>query len=197
VSENDTLRVQYSFSDYRGRIGIRIYNKTNEPVEIDWRKSALIMEGKALSYFVPNAIISATWEKDTIGRSGNSIHLASVNGYVAINEPTQFVPPASGIFKLPVALPLDTFRKLRVQTSEKVTMKGYNGGRLSYEKVEFTNSASPIHVRSYLTLRIGSLGAQREFIIEHNFYVSEVWETRASPASFPKNFLKRKDMLIL
>jgi hypothetical protein len=203
VSENDTLKVQYNFSDYQGRIGIRIYNKTNEPIEIDWRKSALILEGKAFSYFVPNAILSATLEKDTlafqntIGRSGSSVHLASVNGSVAINEPTQFIPPASGIFKIPLALPLEGFRNLRVQTSEKVTMNGYNGSRLSYDKIEFTRSASPMHLRSYLTLRIGSLGAQKEFIIDHIFYVSEIWESNSGPASFPQNFLNRSDMFFL
>jgi hypothetical protein len=203
VSETDTLSVQYHFSDYKGRIGIRIQNKLNQPLEIDWKRSAIIVDGKALSYFNPNATIAATMQQDsTRWRSlfagfSDPVYLASLDGSILIDEPTQFIPPSSFIYKVPLVLPVEPLQNLPEQsaTTEKAvwaTDVSYN-----YKKMVFEQGASPLQFRSYLTLRVGSQGAQKEFSLEHRFYISEVWKSAAGPSYFPENLIKRGDRFYL
>jgi len=65
VVENDTLKVVYSFNGYHGPVQITIFNKTNDPLEINWRKSALIMKGKAFGYYTPNMVLNGTISQDS------------------------------------------------------------------------------------------------------------------------------------
>lgn len=203
ISENDTVKVQYRFTNYNGQIGIRIYNKTTEPLEIDWRKSAVIVDGKAVSYFSPTATISATVERDSARWQNSSLgfrdpaYLASLNGSVFINEPTQFIPPSSFIYKIPLALPVEPFQNLPERRAEKLPTKSTGNLFVSYKRMTFEKDSSPLQFRSYLTFRIGNTGSQKEFTVEHNFYVSEVWKTAAGPEEFPKNAVYRDDRFYL
>jgi len=203
ISENDTLRVQYNFSNYKGKVGINIFNKTNEPIEIDWKRSAIIVNERAWSYYNPNALLSATLEKDTLAlenlrnRLGDPLYLASINGSILINEPTQFIPPASGIFKVPITMPVDHLKNLPEQTARKTSFKWTDEVTVSYKKMEFEKTASPLQFRSYLTLKIGPSGSQKEFTVEHTFFISEIWQSGFGPASFPENLINRGDRFYL
>lgn len=204
VSENDTLKVQYSFADYNGKVGITLYNKSAGPLEVDWKKSALIVDGKAYSYYNPNAVIAATVE-DSLNRRtaglGNPRYLASVSGSVLIDEPLQFIPPASSIYKEPLLLPVNGIDNLPEQDLKKESIQSaeYSDGAvsISYKKARFAKDSSPLHFRSYLTLRAGSGGSQKEFTLEHSFYVSEVWKTASAPDDFPAEAVKRSDRFYL
>src|SRR5438046_1631759 len=66
VAENDTLKVHYHFTNYKGQVALTIYNKSNQPLEIDRRKSAIIVDGKAVSYYNPNASLVATIKRDSL-----------------------------------------------------------------------------------------------------------------------------------
>jgi hypothetical protein len=97
VSENDTLKIQYAFSDYKGKVGISIHNKLNQPIEIDWKKSAIILDGKAISLFSSNAVISATIEQDSMRRRNlfanvtiRFIWQASMGPSILASHPTLF-----------------------------------------------------------------------------------------------------------
>lgn len=206
ISENDTVKVQYSFAD-NGKVGIVLYNKSSQPLEIDWRKSAVIVDGKAYGYYNPNAAITATVERDSLRwqqkfrRFGDHLYLASVNGSVLIDEPSQFIPPASFIYKEPLVLPVNGIDNLREEglKKESVQLAHDTGGvmSVSYKKAQFARDSSPVRFRSYITLRSGSSGSQKEFTVEHNFYVSEVWKTSSGPDDFPSEAVKRSDRFYL
>lgn len=202
VSENDTLKVQYNFTDYKGRVGISIYNKSNQPLEIDWKRSAIIVDGKAWSYFDPNATIGATLEDSVQLRSrfasvSNPAYLASFNGSIRINEPTQFIPPSSFIYKVPLSLPIEPIQNLPEEQARREAFRLAEGVTLYYKKMDFEKNGSPLQFRSYLTFRIGGTGAQTEFTLEHSFYVSEIWKTASGPGSFPEAVVNRGDRFYL
>src|SRR4051812_46882763 len=50
VAENDSLRLVYNFNGANAPINITIQNKLQKPVYIDWQRSALIVNDKAISY---------------------------------------------------------------------------------------------------------------------------------------------------
>lgn len=203
VAENDTLRVQYHFADYKGQIGISVYNKSAEPIEIDWKKSALILDGKAYSYFNPNAQLNATLQKDSLAwqnrfrRFGDPLYLASFNGSLFIDEAVQFIPPSSSINKVPLTLPVEPFQNLPEQRATKEKAMWAADVYTTYRKMDFQKDSSPLTFRSYLTFRIGATEAQKEFTAEHIFYVSEIWKTVSGPDNFPDSMLKRGDRFYL
>jgi hypothetical protein len=202
ISENDTLKVQYHFTDYKGKVGISIYNKTNQPLEIDWKRSAMIVNGKAWSFFDPNVTIAANLEDSVRLRNRfasllTPTYLASLNGSFLINEPIQFIPPSSFIYKVPLAMPLEPFQNLPEDKAQKQAFSSGEGVNVYYQKMDFDKTASPLQFRSYLTFRIGGSGAQKEFTIEHNFYISEIWKTASGPGNFPETLINRGDRFYL
>ena len=203
VGENDTLKVQYHFADYKGQIGISVYNKTTQPLEIDWKKSAIIVDEKAYSYFNPNAAISAVIEKDSLywrkrlAALSDPFYVASLNGSILINEPIQFIPPSAYVYKVPLALPVEQLQNLPEQAFQKQKFMLAEDVYTTYSKMEFKKDSSPLKFRSYLTLRIGQTGSQKEFTVEHNFYISEVWKTSSGPDNFPEKMINRGDRFYL
>ena len=203
VSENDTLKIQYAFSDYKGKVGISIHNKLNQPIEIDWKKSAIILDGKAISLFSSNAVISATIEQDSMRRRNlfanvtDPFYLASLNGSIHISEPSNFIPPASYIYKVPIALPLEQFQNLPEQSAKTERASSLNNVQHTYKSFAFEKEGSPLRFKSYLTFRTGDGSAAKEFTAVHHFYISEVWKTEMGPEYFPQYVLHNGDRFYL
>src|SRR5215211_6890458 len=65
IAENDTLKIVYHFSAYNSSVKLTLYNKTNEPLEINWKKSALIINEKATSYYSPNLLLNGSVRTDS------------------------------------------------------------------------------------------------------------------------------------
>src|SRR5258705_9998756 len=63
IAENDTCRITYNFCGEKGPIHISIYNKTNKPLQVDWKKSAVIFGENAVSYFTSESKINGEIEK--------------------------------------------------------------------------------------------------------------------------------------
>ena len=195
--------MQYHFTDYKGKVGISIYNKSGQPLEVDWKKSAVIVDGKAYSYFNPNLAIEATIQREPLSqqqrfaRLGDPVYLASINGSVFIDQPTEFIPQASFIYKEPLVLPLQQIQNLPEERAVKASLNLAQTVVVPYKKIAFAKDSLPVRFRSYLTLRIGNSAAQKEFTVEHNFYVSEVWKTSSVPDDFPTEAIKRGDRFYL
>lgn len=202
IVENDTVKIQYQFADYRGKVGISVFNKSGQPLEIDWKRSAMIVNGRAASYFDPNATISATVEDSLRWRTrfaslAGPAYLASFSGSIRINEPTQFIPPSSFIYKVPLVLPVEPLQNLAEDSAKTEGFRFAESVEVFYKKLDFAPGSSPIQFRSYLTFRIGGTGSQKEFTLEHSFYISEVWKTSHKPGNFPENLLNRGDRFYL
>ncbi|HZI54111.1 MAG TPA: hypothetical protein VFD56_10425, partial [Chitinophagaceae bacterium] len=49
--ETDIIRVAYQFSGEGGGMTVTVFNKTNQPVYINWKKSAVINGGMTIPLF--------------------------------------------------------------------------------------------------------------------------------------------------
>src|SRR5215203_4299892 len=94
ISENDTLRVEYLFSVHNNQLTISIFNKTKELIEVDWKKSALISNELAVSFYDPNIEFSGTNRVSLLTGT-----LADINGSLIVNHPSQFIFPNTSLSK--------------------------------------------------------------------------------------------------
>ena len=200
VVENDTLELTYHFKDDNGKILISVFNRTNEPLVVDWWKSAITIDEKVYSYYNPNAILSARVSSDTLlsGTSMNGgIYLADVNGDVHLNETSQFIPSNARINKEMIVLSIDTLKNLPEHIAYKDTISLPNNLVLKYKRMSFEQGQSPLKFRSYITFRIGKGHDETELSIENRFYVSEVWKIASRLNDIPDRIIARGDMIFL
>jgi hypothetical protein len=192
VFENDTLRVAYRFSGKNGPVDITIFNKTREPVEVNWRKSALIFQEKAYAYYSPDMYLRSHKMRDSIGRGG--FGRPALNADIYVNEQSQYIPPGSSVAKIPLHLPVGFYYSaiLKKQPARKFKYKNAVHG-ISHKKLEFEGANSPIRFRSFLTLNFGD-NPGREFILDQEFYISELWELGHGPYAFPMEIRKQGDL---
>jgi hypothetical protein len=192
VAENDTLRIVYRFNGYHGPVKITLYNKTNEPIEINWKKSALIFNERATGYYSPNLYLNGTARTDTSRLlSFNSLAVSDVKADIYVNEPSQYIPPRSSLEKVPLTLPVNYFQNNELAGNEKQTSTSSTGYRFRYRRIGFTPEQSPAILRSYLSFSMGSTA--REFSLDHSFYVSEIWESASGPEYLREELLEKPD----
>lgn len=191
-SENDSLKLDYSFKDYHAKVGINIYNKLNEPIEIDWKKSAIIVGDNATSYYKPSSSFSGTLESTNLPNTQRNIQ-----GTVIGNEVIESIPPKSSIFREPIFMPIEKIDNLPEKQFQKVSSETSSHIFWDYKTIKFEKEKSPIVLRSYLTFRTLVAGVQKEFSIEHQFYISEIWNSTTSPEEFPENVVRRNDRFYL
>lgn len=185
VVENDTLKITYRFNGYHGPVKIIIYNKSNEPLEINWKKSALIMNEQALSYYSPNLFLNGTIQQDSLRNLfyGNSFYTSDIQANIYVNEPSQFIPPQSSISKVPLSLPMTEGIPLP-DSIKKETYMGSDNSFTKFKRIKYSREQSPISFRSYLVFNYGG-DRFREFSLNHSFFVSEIWQSASSPFDFP------------
>jgi hypothetical protein len=141
-------------------------------------------------------------DKDTSGirrpvSNGSGVYVADVNGTVFLNESSQFIPSHAQIAKEMMVFNLDTLKNLPEQQAKKDTIRASYAEFIQYRKMTFEKDKSPLTFRSYLTFRIGKANEEKEFSIEHKFYVSEVWKIKSSPQGIPERITSRGDMIYL
>jgi len=193
VFENDTIRLTYDFSGSNGPISVNVYNKTSQPLYVNWKKSALIRNEHALSYYDKNAYFWGTSDGYAY-RFGNphsalgSFTSTSSNfsGTVDLPEGMAFVPPGSSISKGLVLLSQSGPMVADIPDSiaEQRLTVDYNLLVGKYRKETFDASTSPVRFKSYLTFVLGSNNTL-EFSESNEFFVEEALDTKNMPEDFP------------
>jgi hypothetical protein len=164
--ENDTCKISYNFSGAKGPISISIYNKTNKPLQIDWKRSALIVGDSSISFFEPQMQFNGEVER-------NRYMTNYISGTVTQPESIDFIPPQSAITK--------QSRYIRTKFI-KTTSQGQKM-EIAQQKArvhKFTKGNSPVAFRIYLTL----ISDNGNFAIDHSFYAAELIEIRIPPQNF-------------
>lgn len=204
IAEDDTLKVEYDFVTYRGKVLLKITNKTDEFVEMDWKKSAIIVGGKAVSYYDPQVTLSGVLQRDTTlirdnPLFGSASYLADVNASITINHPAEFVFPKTSLWKTCPATSITQnlwpTAKFAKDQGQKINLPKNGQFAVSYKKVEFPAEKSPLVFKSFLTYRIGKGDEQREISKEHIFFVSELWESEFGPEDLPEQLVNRPNRL--
>lgn len=152
IVENEEVKVIYMFTGYRGAVHISVFNKTDQPIAVNWKKSALIMNGHAVSYFSPVVNITGQAKTDSSFTISNR---SEIQAQGLVNPELEFIPPSAAISRQPLQLPIYSFpydanhlKKQRVQTA--------GGSFISVRSQQFNRQNSPVRFRSYLYLQQGS-----------------------------------------
>ena len=177
--ENDTCKISYSFKGLNGPVSISIYNKTNKPLEVDWKKSALIIGDSSSSFFEPEMILNGEVERSRYAISNN------ITGTVSQPESIDFIPPQSAVIKQSTRYIRTKFVKAAGEARE------LKEDQQKLRAYKFTKENSPVGFRIYLTL----ISDNNSFNIEHSFYATEVIETSApliNPGTKGSNFFVKE-----
>ena len=111
VQENDTVRISYRFWGENAPVTITIYNKLDEPLYVDWGRSALIIDDVATTY--DPKVASVRGESSNVA-SGSSFHWSdrSSSGWSY----------SEGSFSGDVSLPKGVDTKLVLETTEQALL---------------------------------------------------------------------------
>lgn len=186
ILENDTLRLTYNFEGKGGPISIHIYNKTDQPLFVNWKKSALIRNEQSISLYNNNVIISGNTASQSYRLGRYTASTGRLAGSFALPEGTDFIPPASGLSKNLPKLErtgiLSTDLPDSVHDQQLLEADGIN--HVAYKQLHYGEDRSPVRFKSYITFSLGNNNPQ-EFAETTSFYIGEVCQTNAEPEFFP------------
>ena len=175
VFENDSVKLSYNFNGQDGPIKMKIRNKLQQPVYIDWKRSALIINDRAISYSPGTVAIEGTmaassfsWAKDYATTWGR------VDATAQLPPDIEFIPPHTYVTKRLIGITNEALSNLPDSVFSKKKVPVMDGQ--SYETIKqalFTAETSPLSFRSYLTIMVGDT-LPRPVNYQHHFYVSEL-----------------------
>jgi hypothetical protein len=185
IFENDTLRLTWRLVGKGGAVTLNIYNKTDQPLYVNWKKSAFIRDEQATSLFDNNVMIQ-----------GNSAAIAYRTGaatqvqgrYAAslsVPEGMDFIPPASSLSRQLPDLKrtglLEVSLADTLQSKKLIATDGLSFTR--YWQQHFGEDQSPLRFKSYMTFSLGS-NNPKEFAETCSFYIGEICQTSSAPQFF-------------
>jgi hypothetical protein len=152
--ENDTMRLVYSFSGAGGNVTVSVFNKTSQPFYIDWSRSSIIRNDQ-----------SFTLQR----RDAELIPPQTSISDIVLNLNEQ----GGGIPKMTIP-----------DTAHTRFLQSQSGTYERYHEVDFSESASPIRLKSYLTFLMGTPAETTDRVLTHTFYVGAAMHTGVYPSAF-------------
>lgn len=184
--ENDTLRLTYNFTGKGGPLNVKIYNKTDQPLYVNWKKSALIRDERSTSLYNNYIMVSGAASAASYRIGKYAASRTNIAATVALPEGMDFIPPSSAISKDLLNLERTGILSAEVpDTLQEKKIRETDGMQLAaYKQLHYAEDQSPFHFKSYITFSIGNNNPQ-EFTETTSFYVGEVCQTHSAPELFP------------
>jgi len=186
VVENDSIQIVYDFKGDNTPVKIKITNKLDKPLMIDWKRSAMIVNDNAVSYMPDEAKTTGNANTTSVSwtRSWSSSY-SSFSSITEIPKDWQLVPPKSFV----------TYKGMRLTngfigsgsgdsagTVSNVKIKLVNGYMKKAKEISFAEEKSPFRFRSYLTVLTETEGKIVPVAYESGFYVSGLLRPHRGPA---------------
>lgn len=200
--ENDSVKVSYSFYGNHAPVSIKVYNKLDKPLYVDWKRSAAIVGNEAYSYAPGkvniNGSVNALTYHDNLSRSvlgSYSTTSASLIAVAELPKDVAFLPPHAQIANVPLNLISSNF-VVPESSMHKEQATLYDNGsnvKTNIKAADFTKENSPLIFRSYLTLYTQNGNEIKPVAYQHEFYVSKVVYTQTEPGLFPQYQAQRGD----
>lgn len=202
TSENDSVKITYSFKGIYAPLEITIENKLNEPIYVNWERSALIFadDSKSLS-----------GEKINIGGNINGEINYPISQFGTIGDVNQTVnlsspKPLTISFIAPKAIVKKRTISLNKKAEDEVPKSSwtysyvnYNDGVTAAEKVKtakFNAENSPYKFRSYLTVYTATKDDKIKDVLnfEKSFYLAEIRNIGSLPLKVTQYKNSKGDM---
>ncbi|HEY3402484.1 MAG TPA: hypothetical protein VGK59_03795 [Ohtaekwangia sp.] len=186
VTENDSVRITYKFTGSHCPILISIYNKSDKPLYIDWKKSAVIVDAKSYSYWRDEATFDAESRSSQVRWNdvfATTTTTTTTTGTITRPESIIFIPPHAGKDASMISIKTEPFKFDPNHAVEKTRLKTPSANYLATIRY-FDEEHTPFRYRSYITLSFDD-SFKNSFAFEDEFWVSEVIQTSASPKAIP------------
>lgn len=169
---NDTFEIVYNTYGKNGQLSFIVFNKSNVPLYIDWKRSAFIRGMQKQDYWDGDIIINTqtTADYNISWLSAYSQRKYYTQGVMTQQEQITFIPPRTAVTmsKFNISPPIHA-----KGTNEKVVSKSYKKrGTTKVHEVAFTKENSPVSFRNFLTLSLKH-DFSEEFYVDHQFWVSQ------------------------
>lgn len=186
--ENDTLAVIYQFDGYNCPVKIHIYNKMQEPLYIDWGKSAAIVNGERVVYWQDKMNVQGYTSGYQVTIDDYTSLSSSISrGVMSRSEKVSFIPPDAYIEVTPLRI-RNTFFTTSESTYLGKVQKHTNDDIRRGKHYAFDQSNTPLYFRSFLTLSV-TADFTAPFFLDNNFWVAELTSTSIKP--FASTTVKR------
>lgn len=185
IFENDTLRLTWRLEGKGGATTLNIYNKTDQPLYVNWKKSAYIRNEQATTLFDNNLTIQGNSAAIAYRTGRTTLSEGRYAASVSLPEGMDFIPPASSFSRQLPNLQrtglLETYLSDSLPEKKSIAPDGLNHSR--YRQAYFSEDQSPVRFKSYLTFSIGNNNPQ-EFAETCSFYIGEICQTSSAPDFF-------------
>jgi hypothetical protein len=196
VIENDSVCIIYSFYGEDGPVSVIIQNKLDEPLFVDWERSALIVNGRATSYCKDAVPIEGVTESSSYGSTYNwdrqygsvsSRSRGTFSGEMQVPKGIEFVPPRAQIESSDLTLNKLVFDIISREELIDQRFAKADGSHARLKAKKFRESNSPLQLRSFLAFFTGGEnGRERHYsYYETSFYLSELVKAgNLAPSNF-------------
>lgn len=170
VFENDSLKIVYNFMGQDLGPEIFIENKLQEPVYIDWRESALVVNGHSHSY--------APIQVDLYGNALQGL-------LPGMQSTIDLIPPRANVNKTPLVIA--QYYNKDIPKSDLHNVR-YTAAGISrpVKTAIFSEGSSPMRFSSYISYMVGRSN-NAPLHMEHSFYISSIMNARAAPPAIMQN----------
>jgi len=209
--ENDSVKISYSFYGKNAPVSIKVFNKSDKPLYIDWQSSAVVIGDETFSYADKNVPIngeingSSSTYNITNRRTSSvvipnkvSYSSASINAVAQLPSNTTFLPPHAQSSNVPlnltngfINLPDSLMHKEKIVYLEQYTTRPIN-----VKAASFTKETSPLVFKSFITLYTLNNNQPKPVLYEHEFFVSRLLNTTANPKFLQDFQVQRGDYFI-
>ncbi len=187
VYENDTLSITYNFWAEKGVLSFAIFNKTDKPLYLDWKKSSYILNLQKLNF----------WEDETSVKISSISNSYLYNGYRNPVLPYQYVgqtnSTSSGLETRPERISFIAPKSFisnskyillndRINFQDKIIIRKHDAIKYRakdsitiYQK-KYNELNSPLNFKVFLTFSTKENFDDSEFYVTNKFYLSEITE---------------------
>src|SRR4030095_1254865 len=103
--ETDTITVAYQFGGEGGHLTVTVLNKRNQPLFVNWKKSAVIRDGMMVSLYNSNVIANGAMSTESYrAGAGQTSGYSQFSVSFDVPEGIEFIPPLSGLGRTVVNL---------------------------------------------------------------------------------------------
>ena len=183
IFENDSALITYNFKGQDFPVNIRFENKLDKPVVIDWKRSAIVVNGESR--------ILRPAEAKTTGTATSRPGVVSPTPKINTEYSSVTILPEDGTVVPPKAFITHTYNSI---TNKRIGLPanhptGYvakeyiapDGKRYKTQEATFTEEWAPMNFRVFLTGVIETDGMPRTVSYDHAFYVASLMKTRKDP----------------
>ncbi len=173
--ENDDVKVVYWFWAEHGVMSFLFWNKTDAPMYIDWKKSAMINNGKRLSYYTNKDVSNYKAYGTSYGLEWLDIfneYYATQNGKMKVSkeslvrgERVSFIPPKSYITQAFYNLTANIYFDINDRNTEEEVV--------NFCKVYVSRSNQDISFRNFLTYSFSEQFVTENYI-DNEFHLNKV-----------------------